>query len=82
LITDLHMPLMSGAELIGKARQAAPHLHIILCTGDVRDTTEAEARSLGADRVLHKPVEIQSVAKAMLPQFTNLTQTSDNAEQT
>jgi CheY-like chemotaxis protein len=62
LLTDLQMPLMSGSELIRKARQAAPHLHIILCTGDVRDATEAQARSLGADRVLRKPVDIQSVA--------------------
>ena len=82
LLTDLHMPLMSGSELIRRAREAAPHLHIILCTGDAKDTTEAEARSLGADRVLRKPVEIQSVAEAMPPQFTNFAQTSHNAEQT
>jgi CheY-like chemotaxis protein len=82
LLTDLHMPLMSGSELIRRAREAAPHLHIILCTGDAKDATAAEARSLGADRVLHKPVKIQSVAEAMPPQFTNFTQTTHNAEQT
>lgn len=67
LLTDLRMPQMSGAELIRKARQAAPHLHIVLCTGDAAGMTEAQAHALGADALLSKPVEIQRIAKALRP---------------
>ncbi|HVW72107.1 MAG TPA: response regulator [Rhizomicrobium sp.] len=68
LLTDLRMPQMSGAELIRKARQVAPHLRIVLCTGEGAGITEAEARALGADVMLRKPVEIQRIAKAVSPQ--------------
>jgi len=65
LLTDLQMPLMSGMDLIQKARQMAPHLRTILCTGNAAGMAEAEALSLGADAVLYKPIEIQLVAKAI-----------------
>lgn len=68
LLTDLHMPQMSGAELIRKARQVAPHLRIVLCTGEGAGMTEAEARSFGADVMLRKPIEIQRIAKAVRSQ--------------
>jgi signal transduction histidine kinase/CheY-like chemotaxis protein len=65
LLTDLQMPLMSGMDLIQKARQMAPHLRAVLCTGNAAGMAEAEALSLGADAVLYKPIEIQVVAKAI-----------------
>ncbi len=65
LLTDLQMPLMSGMELIRKARESAPHLRAILCTGNASGVTEAEVRSQGADALLFKPVEIQLLAKLL-----------------
>ncbi|HEY2008333.1 MAG TPA: ATP-binding protein [Rhizomicrobium sp.] len=67
LLTDQQMPAMSGMELIRKARLTAPHLRAVLCTGDAGGLSEAQALTLGVDRVLYKPVEIQSVAEAVRP---------------
>ena len=80
LLTDLQMPTMSGLELIRKARQAAPHLRAILCTGNAAGMTEAEARSQGADAVLYKPIEIQLVANALGPAPGAVNQSAHNPE--
>ena len=80
LLTDLQMPMMSGLELIAKARESAPHLRTVLCTGNASGMTEAEARSQGADALLFKPVEIQLLATLLRPQPTGEIRTADNAE--
>jgi CheY-like chemotaxis protein len=80
LLTDLQMPMMSGLELIRKARQAAPHLRAILCTGNAAGMTEADALSQGADAVLYKPIEIQLVAKALGPALSVALPASHNED--
>ena len=65
LLTDQQMPLMTGIDLIRAAKRVAPHLRTILCTGNAAGMTQAELLSGGADAVLYKPVEIQSVAAAI-----------------
>ena len=80
LLTDLQMPEMSGMELIGRARQSAPHLRVVLCTGKAVSITEAEALSQGADAVVYKPIEIQVVAKAIGRAQQIAIQAAHNAE--
>ena len=73
LLTDQQMPTMLGMDLIRMARLAAPHLRAVLCTGDAGGLSEAQALSLGVDRVLYKPVEIQLVAEAVRPHLDGST---------
>ena len=80
LVTDLQMLMMSGMELIRKARHAAPHLRTILCTGNAAGATEAEILSHGADTIFYKPIEIQLVAKALCGRPNAVTRTAENAE--
>jgi signal transduction histidine kinase/ActR/RegA family two-component response regulator len=80
LVTDLQMPMMSGMELIRKARDAAPHLRTILCTGNAAGVTEAEILSHGADAIFYKPIEIQLVANALCRRSDAVSQTADHAE--
>jgi CheY-like chemotaxis protein len=79
LVTDLQMPMMSGMELIRKARHAAPHLRTILCTGNAAGATEAEILSQGADAIFYKPIEIELVAKALCGRPDAVTQTAEHA---
>ena len=57
IITDLHMPLMDGFELIERVRAAArpAYLPIIVVSGDSDPETPERVRRLGADAFFAKP---------------------------
>lgn len=58
VILDLHMPGMSGTELIGYIRRHAEHaqMPVVFLTGDADPDRQAEALDSGADDYLRKPV--------------------------
>jgi CheY-like chemotaxis protein len=64
VLTDHDMPLMTGIELIGRIRPAAPAMRIVLCTGR-RDIGEREALAAGANGFLRKPADIETMARAL-----------------
>lgn len=57
IITDLHMPHMDGFELIEKVRATgpAPHVPIIVVSGDSDPDTPDRVRRLGANAYFVKP---------------------------
>jgi len=55
LVLDLHMPEMTGAELIGKLRGRGDKTPAILITGRPDKVAQAEAQALGVP-LLEKPV--------------------------
>jgi len=65
LLTDQLMPVMHGTDLIRQAKRVAPALRAVLCTANAEKMTEAEALNLGADAVIYKPVEIQTLAEVL-----------------
>jgi signal transduction histidine kinase/CheY-like chemotaxis protein len=67
ILTDQLMPGMRGTDLIREAKRVAPGLRAVLYTGHAEAMSEAEALALGADAVIYKPVEIQSVAMILNP---------------
>ncbi|HEY0933221.1 MAG TPA: response regulator [Trebonia sp.] len=64
-LTDLDLPLMSGAELIAALRRIAPHLPVILVTGDAQDAFAAAGRCR-PDDVLVKPVSAERLLAAAI----------------
>jgi CheY-like chemotaxis protein len=72
LLTDHIMPRMKGIDLIREARRIAPGLRTVLCTGNAGNLSEVEALAMGADAVLHKPVDIQAVAEALSGKLQSL----------
>ncbi len=60
VITDYHMPQMSGVELIRAARQWSP-AKFILITANTSPEVAEEAMLAGAACVLHKPTLATSV---------------------
>jgi len=65
VITDLGMPEMSGWDLIAAARKIAPNARYILTTGWGDSFVNVDLKARGADHMLPKPVEIQSLLDLM-----------------
>ncbi|MBK8001634.1 MAG: PAS domain S-box protein [Verrucomicrobia bacterium] len=55
IITDLHMPGLSGIEFIQAVRKLHPTVPIILSSGHLTDDIVTRVRNMGVTRVLHKP---------------------------
>src|SRR5690606_6466204 len=68
LVTDLRMPGMGGAELVRRALGRCPSLRVIVCSGLVDAALEGELRKLGVAEVLHKPVTLPELLRAVAGQ--------------
>ena len=55
VITDLGLPIVSGLELIQKARALKPSLKIVGCSGYGRATVRDEVLNAGGDEFQPKP---------------------------
>jgi len=58
VITDQTMPQITGKELIPKLKQIRPDIQTIICTGFSSKMDEAEAKKLGADAFMMKPLDL------------------------
>jgi len=68
LITDCHMPVMDGFELVRKIREELPNsasLRIIGCTAEDSRAVHDRAESLGFDYMLYKPYGIERLRSAI-----------------
>lgn len=61
MITDLNMPGLDGFELARKAREMAPHMPIVMNTGDMAPETPRLAMEAGITRVLAKPFHLKEI---------------------
>ncbi len=69
VLTDLHLPAMTGLDLLGALRRAAPGLPVAVVTADVTPSPGLDAARRQADAFLHKPVpaaELVAVATALI----------------
>lgn len=65
ILTDVRMPIMTGLELLAKARAAFPHIPVILISGSAEVGGKAEAVALGAFEFLAKPIKLAEIEKAV-----------------
>jgi len=56
LVTDQAMPRVTGAELVERVRGLRPDLPVILCTGFSDQINGEQARAMGIDAYLQKPL--------------------------
>jgi len=61
LILDLHMPQMSGIELLEGMRRRGDMLPVIIITGRVAATIRERARAAGALAVIEKPYKAAEI---------------------
>ena len=67
VITDWHMPNMSGLELLKEIQNQMLDLKVGLVTTETSPKRILEARQAGASFVLHKPFELKEFQKVVLP---------------
>jgi CheY-like chemotaxis protein len=65
VITDMTMPGLTGDQLAVELRRVRPEIPILICTGFSERLAEAEARALGIDAFLMKPVGLAELAGAL-----------------
>lgn len=65
-IVDMHMPGLSGAEVVQRWRfMESGHLPIIMLTADARAEAKAQCTEAGADAFLTKPVNSRGLVEAI-----------------
>lgn len=62
IITDYRMPGMNGAELSEKVKMINPNIPIIMVSGYASDFSEEDAKSLGINMFVRKPLLTQDFA--------------------
>ncbi|MGD9307914.1 MAG: response regulator [Desulfosarcina sp.] len=65
LITDMTMPEMTGTELTEAVKAVRDDLPVILCTGFNEHVRDANARTLGVQALILKPVSMQQLAETI-----------------
>jgi DNA-binding NtrC family response regulator len=65
LIADILMPGTDGLDLVRELRRRNIHMPVILMTGAVDSTYEAQAAQLGAVAFLTKPFESETLVQAI-----------------
>lgn len=65
VVSDIHMPDLTGVELLGLVRRHDLDVPVILMTGDPNIETAIQAVELGALKYLRKPIEIAPLKEAL-----------------
>lgn len=61
ILTDLHLPDISGIGLVKTSKEIAPHTEIIMITGDGSNDRAIEATKAGAFWYLEKPLDFDEL---------------------
>ncbi len=61
IIVDLSMPGIDGLETLRRIKEKRPDLEVIMLTGHATVQNSIEAMKLGADDLLEKPVDLNSL---------------------
>jgi DNA-binding NtrC family response regulator len=65
LVTDVHMPQMTGIELLREVHARYPEIPVVVMTGQHDAQLFGEARDLGSARYLIKPLRMEQLARAV-----------------
>jgi CheY-like chemotaxis protein len=74
LMSDIHMPRMSGYEFAQRIKQIKPDVKIILITASELDDYERRVviKSLGIIQVVKKPMRLSELIQTVTKHVTNL----------
>ena len=66
IMTDMHMPEMSGTQLAHEIMKIREDIPVVMCTGDCSVRfSEAEAVQMGLKALLMKPVEMHELKRTI-----------------
>jgi len=77
ILSDIYMPGMTGLELQKKIHEFAPHINVLLMTGQDDMPTTIQAMQQGAYDYLTKPIDLERLKKIL----TRLIETQQLSEQ-
>ncbi|MBX3178398.1 MAG: response regulator [Candidatus Hydrogenedentes bacterium] len=66
ILSDIHMPGMSGLDLLHEIRQRRPKLPVIMITAFGDQANQEDALSRGADGYIHKPIDFAELKETMI----------------
>jgi CheY-like chemotaxis protein len=66
VITDHHMAVMNGIELVMKLRELSFPGKIVVVSSELNLEVETDYRRLGIERILYKPVELSELRSLVL----------------
>ncbi len=69
MFVDLNMPVLDGLKLIRRVRTDRRHRDMRICVCTTEGDTEDQARELGADYFVKKPVSRKEVEAVLLDAF-------------
>lgn len=61
IISDFHLNIFNGIELLDRIRRINPASRFILITGDKDERIKKEALEKGVDLFFHKPLDIEQI---------------------
>lgn len=62
LVTDLHMPVMDGFELLARITRQWPQLPVLVMTAFGTGDTAERLHAFGVDNVVEKPIDFEALA--------------------
>jgi putative nucleotidyltransferase with HDIG domain len=65
ILTDLHMPVLDGLELLRQVKQDYPNTDVIMVTGYASIDTARQALKLGAFDYLTKPLDLDDLTRVV-----------------
>jgi len=65
MLLDVHLPDLSGLQVLECLREPLPNLSCVMITGDFNSKTVVEAMKLGASEFLIKPVNLEQLRLVM-----------------
>jgi CheY-like chemotaxis protein len=61
LLVDLHLPDMSGLDVLAALRDELPDTRMVVVTADATASARAMAQDAGADGFVTKPIDVAQV---------------------
>ena len=65
VITDITMPVMTGANLAAEMRKIRSDIPVILCTGFSETMSKEKAAALGVNGFLIKPITFKDLSQSI-----------------
>jgi len=81
IVLDLMMPGIDGFEVLRRVKRDHPKVEVIILTGHGSEKEERAAEELGAFAYLHKPVDIDVLARVMNEAYQKINLERDEAEE-
>lgn len=82
VITDHHMPMMNGLELVAELRALNHPARVIVVSSELSPAVDAEYRRMNVDAILYKPVhpgKLRTLFGQLFPDVRPATQTETPA---